>query len=119
MRKNVSIKDVEMVREIVSQKHVVDFFKSWLDSNNVEFHVTRAIFDTIEIKCRYYDQNLECQKEYTFIVDLGDRSKCKVSVILEGLYQSEEIDILLQFTRLFENQIGSHLRLNEFKEKQS
>ena len=115
MRKNVSIKDVEMVREIVSQKHVVDFFKSWLDSNNVEFHVTRSIFDKIEIKCRYYDQNLECQKEYTFIVDLDDRSKCKVSVILEGLYQSEEIDILLQFTRLFENQIGSHLRLNEFK----
>lgn len=115
MRKNVSIKDVEMVREIVSQKHVVDFFKSWLDSNNVEFHVTKAIFDKIEIKCRYYDQNLECQKEYTFIVDLGDRSKCKVSVILEGLYSSEEIDALLQSTRLLTNQISSHLRLIESK----
>lgn len=115
MRKNVSIKDVAMVREIVAQKHIVDFFKSWLDSNNVSFNVTKAIFDTIEIKCRYYNQKLECQEEYTFIADLGDRSDCKVSVILEGLYQSEEIDILLQFTRLFTNQIGSHLRLIESK----
>lgn len=115
MRKNVSIKDVVMIKEIVAQKHVVDFFKSWLDSNSVSFKVTKAIFDTIEIKCRYYDQNLECQKEYVFIVDLCDRSKCKVSVILEGLYSSEEIDVLLQFTRLFENQIGSHLRLIESK----
>ena len=115
MRKNVSIKDVAMIKEIVAQKHVVDFFKSWLDSDNVSFSVTKSIFDTIEIKCRYYDQKLECQEEYTFIADLGDRSDCKVSVILEGLYSSDEIDVLLQFTRLLTNQIGSHLRLIESK----
>ena len=115
MRKNVSIKDVAMVREIVAQKHFVDFFKSWLDSSNVSFSVSKAIFDTIEIKCRYYNQKLECQEEYKFIADLGDRNDCKVSVILEGLYSSEEIDVLLQFTRLLTNQIGSHLRLIESK----
>lgn len=117
MRKNVSIKDVAMIKEIVAQKHVVDFFKSWLDSSNVSFKVAKAIFDTIEIKCRYYDQNLECQKEYVFIVDLCDRSKCKVSVILEGLYSSEEINTLLQFTRMLTNQIGSHLRLQESRKE--
>lgn len=115
MRKNVSIKDVEMIREIVSQKHVVDFFKSWLDSNNVEFHVTRAIFDTIEIKCRYYDQKFDYRDEYIFIVDLKNRSNCKVSALLEGLYSSDEIDSLLQFTRLLTNQISSHFRLIESK----
>lgn len=115
MRKNVSIKDVAMIEEIVSQKQVVDFFKSWLDSNDVSFSVSKAIFDTIEIKCRYYNQKLECQEEYKFIADLSDRSKCEVSVILEGLYSSEKINALLQFTRLLENQIGSHLRLIESK----
>lgn len=115
MHKNVSAKDVEMIREIVEQKHVVDFFKSWLDSSNVSFRVTKSLFDTVEVKCRYYDQKSECQGEYAFIVDLSDRSNCKVSVILEGLYSSEEIDALLQFTRLLTNQISSHLRLIESK----
>lgn len=115
MRKNVSVLDIAMIKEIVSQKHVVDFFKSWLDSNNVEFYASKAIFDTIEIKCRYYNQELDCLEEYKFIADISDRSKCKVSVILEGLYSSEKINVLLQFTRLLENQIGSHLRLIESK----
>lgn len=115
MHKNVSAKDVEMIREIVEQKHVVDFFKSWLDSSNISFRVTRSSFDTVEVKCRYYDQKSERQEEYAFIADLSDRSNCKVSVILEGLYSSEEIDALLQFTRLLTNQIGSHIRLNESK----
>ena len=115
MRKNASVKDIATIREIVSQKQVIDFFKSWLNVDHVEFRVSRAIFDTIEIKCRYYDQKLDCQEEYKFIVDIGDRSKCKVSVILEGLYSSDEIDSLLQFTRLLTNQIGSHFRLIESK----
>ena len=119
MRKNVSVTDVELIREIVAQKQVVDFFKSRLDSSNVDFHVTKSLFDTVEIKCRYYNQKTDCQEEYVFIVDLSDRSNCKVSVLLEGLYSSDEIDALLQFTRLLTNQIGSHIRLIEHREKQS
>lgn len=115
MRKNVSIEDVAMVREIVSQKQVIDFFKSWLNVDHVEFRVSKEIFDTIEIKCRYYNQKLECQEEYKFIADIGDRSSCKVSALLEGLYSSDEIDSLLQFTRLLTNQISSHFRLIESK----
>ena len=115
MRKNVSVKDIATIKEIVSQKQVIDFFKSWLDSDNVSFSVSKAIFDTIEIRCRYYNQKLECQEEYKFIADLGDRSNCKVSALLEGLYSSDEIDSLLQFTRLLMNQIGSHFRLIESK----
>ena len=115
MRKNVSIKDVVMIKEIVAQKHVVDFFKSWLDSNSVSFKVTKAIFDTIEVKCRYYNQKFDYRDEYVFIVDLKDRSNCKVSALLEGLYSSDEIDSLLQFTRLLTNQIGTHFRLIESK----
>ena len=117
MHRNVSAKDVVMIKEIVSQKHVIDFFKSWLNSNSVEFHVTKEIFDKIEVRCRYYNQKFEYHDDYKFIVDLCDRSKCEVSVLLEGLYSSDEIDTLLQFTRLLTNQIGSQLRLNESKER--
>lgn len=117
MHRNVSAKDVVMIKEIVSQKHVIDFFKSWLNSNSVEFYVTKEIFDKIEVRCRYYNQKFEYHDDYKFIVDFCDRSKCEVSVLLEGLYSSDEIDTLLQFTRLLTNQIGSQLRLNESKER--
>lgn len=117
MRRNVSAKDVVMIKEIVSQKHVVDFFKSWLNSNDVEFYVTKEIFDKIEVRCRYYDQKFEYHDDYKFIVDLCDRSKCEVSVLLEGLYSSDEINTLLQFTRMLTNQIGSHLRLQESRKE--
>lgn len=115
MRKNVSVKDIATIREIVSQKQVIDFFKSWLNVDHVEFRVSRAIFDTIEIKCRYYNQKFDYRDEYIFIVDLKDRSNCKVSALLEGSYSSDEIDSLLQFTRLLTNQISSHFRLIESK----
>ena len=117
MHRNVSAKDVVMIKEIVSQKNVLDFFKSWLNSNDVSFHVTKEIFDKIEVRCRYYNQKFEYHDDYKFIVDCCDRSKCEVSVLLEGLYSSDEIDALLQFTRLLKSQIGSHLRLNESKER--
>ena len=115
MRKNVSAKDVEIIKEIVEQKQVVDFFKSWLDLINVDFYVTKSLFDTVEVKCRYYNQKFDYRDEYIFIVDLKDRSNCKVSALLEGLYSSDEIDSLLEFTRLLTNQIGSHFRLIESK----
>lgn len=116
MRKNVSIKDVEIIKEIVEQKQVVDFFKSWLDLINVDFYVTKSLFDTVEVKCRYCNQKVDYQDKYIFIVDLKDRSNCKVSALLEGLYSSDDIDSLLQFTRLLTNQISSHFRLIESKE---
>ena len=109
MNKNVFIEDVTMIKEILSQKHIVDFFKSWLNSNDVELRVTRSTFDRIEIKCRYYNQKFDYHGDYKFIVDLCDRSKCEVSVLLEGLYSSDEIDSLLQLTRLLTNQIRSVL----------
>lgn len=117
MHRNVSAKDVVMIKEIVSQKNVVDFFKSWLNSNDVEFHVTKEIFDKIEVRCRYYNQKFEYHDDYKFIVDLCDRCKCEVSVLLEGLYSSDEINTLLQFTRMLTNQIGSHLRLQESRKE--
>lgn len=117
MHRNVSAKDVRMIKELVSQKNVVDFFKSWLNSNDVEFHVTKEIFDKIEVRCRYYNQKFDYHDDYKFIVDLCDRSKCEVSVLLEGLYSSDEIDALLQFTRLLMNQIGSQLRLQESRKE--
>lgn len=116
MHRNVSAKDVVMIKEIVSQKHVIDFFKSWLDLINVDFYVTKSLFDTVEVRCRYYNQKFDYRDKYIFIVDLKDRSNCKVSALLEGLYSSDEIDSLLQFTRLLTNQISSHFRLIESKE---
>lgn len=119
MHKNVSMKDVELIREIVTQKNVLDFFKYWLESNDVSFFVTKAPLDMIEIKCKYLNQKIDLYEEYKFMLKLNYRDRSEVSVLLEGLYSSDEIDILLQSTRMLMNQIDSHLRLIEHKEKQS
>lgn len=105
MRKNVSSLDIAMVRDVVSQQHVLDFFRSQLNSEDVRFRVGRSVFDLIEIDCRYYNRGLGYQDKYSFVVDLNDRSSCNVSVILEGLYNGDDLHMLLQLQRMLENQI--------------
>lgn len=105
MRKNVSSPDIVMVRDVVSQQHVLDFFKLQLHSEDIRFEVRRSIFDKIEIDCRYYNRELDYQDKYSFIVDLNYRSSCNVSVILEGLYSGNDLYMLLQLERILDNQI--------------
>lgn len=105
MRKNVSSLDIAMVRDVVSKQHVLDFFKLQLHSEDIRFEVRRSIFDKIEIDCCYYNRELDYQDKYSFVVDLNDRVSCNVSVILEGLYNGNDLYTLLQLQRILENQI--------------
>ena len=105
MRKNVSSLDIAMVRDVVSQQHVLDFFKLQLHSEDIRFRVGRSPFDRIEIDCCYYNRELDYQDKYSFVVDLNDQSSCEVSVILEGLYDGNDLYMLLQLQRILENQI--------------
>lgn len=105
MRKNVSSLDMTMVRDVVSQQHVLDFFKLQLHSEDIRFEVRRSIFDKIEIDCCYYNRELDYQDKYSFVVDLNDRISCNVSVILEGLYSGNDLYMLLQLERILDNQI--------------
>lgn len=105
MRKNVSSLDMAMVRDVVSQQHVLDFFRLQLHSEDIRFRVGRSPFDRIEIDCCYYDRELDYQDKYRFVVDLNDRSSCNVSVILEGLYSGNDLYMLLQLERILDNQI--------------
>lgn len=105
MRKNVSSQDITMIKDVLSQQHVLDFFKLQLHSEDIRFEVRRSIFDKIEIDCCYYDRELDYQDKYSFVVDLNDRSSCNVSVILEGLYNGNDLYMLLQLQRILENQI--------------
>lgn len=105
MRKNVSSLDVAMIKDVLSQQHVLNFFRLQLHSEDIRFEVRRSIFDKIEIDCRYYNQELDYQDKYSFVVDLNDRISCNVSVILEGLYSGNDLYMLLQLQRILENQI--------------
>lgn len=105
MRKNVSSLDMAMVRDVVSQQHVLDFFKLQLHSEDIRFRVSRAPFDRIEIDCHYYDREMDYQKTCNFVVDLNDRVSCDVSVILDGLYDGNDLYMLLQLQRILDNQI--------------
>ena len=105
MRKNLSSLDIEMIKDVLSQQQVLEFFKLQLHSEDIRFEVRRSIFDKIEIDCRYYNQELDYQDKYSFVVDLNDRSSCDVSVILEGLYNGNDLYMLLQLQRILENQI--------------
>lgn len=105
MRKNVSSLDITMIKDVLSQQHVLDFFRLQLHSEDIRFEVLRSIFDKIEIDCRYYNQELDYQDKYSFVVDLNDRISCNVSVILEGLYSGNDLYMLLQLERILDNQI--------------
>lgn len=105
MRKNVSSLDITMIKDVLSQQHVLDFFRLQLHSEDIRFEVRRSIFDKIEIDCRYYNQELDYQDKYSFVVDLNDRISCNVSVILEGLYSGNDLYMLLQLQRILDNQI--------------
>ena len=105
MRKNVSSLDITMIKDVLSQQHVLDFFPLQLHSEDIRFEVRRSIFDKIEIDCRYYNQELDYQDKYSFVVDLNDRISCNVSVILEGLYSGNDLYMLLQLQRILDNQI--------------
>ena len=105
MRKNLSSLDIEMIKDVLSQQHVLEFFKLQLHSEDIRFEVRRSIFDKIEIDCRYYNQELDYQDKYSFVVDLNDRISCNVSIILEGLYNDNDLYMLLQLQRILENQI--------------
>lgn len=105
MRKNLSSLDIEMIKDVLSQRHVLEFFKLQLHSEDIRFEVRRSIFDKIEIDCRYYNQELDYQDKYSFVVDLNDRISCNVSIILEGLYNGNDLYMLLQLQRILENQI--------------
>lgn len=105
MRKNVSSLDIVMIKDVLSQQHVLDFFRLQLYSEDIRFRVGRSPFDRIEIDCRYYDRELDYQKTYNFIVDLKDRKVCDVSVILDGLYDGNDLYTILQLERILENQI--------------
>lgn len=105
MRKNVSSQDIAMIKDVLSQQHVLDFFRLQLHSEDIRFCVGRSPFDRIEIDCCYYNRELDYQDKYSFVVDLNDRSSCNVSVILEGLYNGNDLYMLLQLQRILENQI--------------
>lgn len=105
MRKNVSSLDIAMIKDVLSQQHVLNFFRLQLHSEDIRFEVRRSIFDKIEIDCRYYNQELDYQDKYSFVVDLNDRISCNVSVILEGLYSGNDLYMLLQLERILDNQI--------------
>lgn len=105
MRKNVSSLDIAMIKDVLSQQHVLNFFRLQLHSEDIRFEVRRSIFDKIEIDCRYYNQELDYQDKYSFVVDLNDRISCNVSVILEGLYGGNDLYMLLQLERILDNQI--------------
>ena len=105
MRKNVSSLDIAMIKDVLSHQHVLNFFRLQLHSEDIRFEVRRSIFDKIEIDCRYYNQELDYQDKYSFVVDLNDRMSCDVSVILEGLYSGNDLYMLLQLERILENQI--------------
>ena len=105
MRKNVSSQDIAMIKDVLSQQHVLDFFRLQLHSEDIRFRVGRSPFDRIEIDCHYYNRELDYQDKYSFVVDLNDRSSCNVSVILEGLYIGNDLYMLLQLQRILENQI--------------
>lgn len=105
MRKNVSSLDIVMLKDVLSQQHVLNFFRLQLHSEDIRFEVRRSIFDKIEIDCRYYNRELEYQDKYSLVVDLNDRSSCNVSVILEGLYNGNDLYMILQLQRILENQI--------------
>lgn len=104
MRKNVSSPDIVMIKDVLSQQHVLDFFRLQLHSEDIRFRVGRSPFDRIEIDC-YYNQELDYQDKYSFVVDLNDRISCNVSVILEGLYSGNDLYMLLQLERILDNQI--------------
>lgn len=105
MRKNLSSLDIEMIKDVLSQQHVLEFFKLQLHSEDIRFRVGRSPFDRIEIDCCYYNRELDYQDKYSFIVDLNDRISCNVSVILEGLYSGNDLYMLLQLERILDNQI--------------
>lgn len=105
MRKNVSSLDITMIKDVLSKQHVLDFFKLQLHSEDIRFEVHRSIFDKIEIDCCYYNRELDYQDKYSFVVDLNDQSSCDVSIILEGLYNGNDLYTLLQLQRILENQI--------------
>lgn len=105
MRKNVSSLDIAMIKDVLSQRHVLNFFRLQLHSEDIRFEVRRSIFDKIEIDCRYYNRELDYQDKYSFVVDLNDRMSCDVSVILEGLYSGNDLYMLLQLERILDNQI--------------
>lgn len=105
MRKNLSSLDIEMIKDVLSQQHVLEFFKLQLHSEDIRFRVSRSPFDRIEIDCHYYDREIDYQKTYSFIVNLNDRISCNVSVILEGLYSGNDLYMLLQLERILDNQI--------------
>lgn len=105
MRKNVSSLDIEMIKDVLSQHHVLEFFRLQLHSEDIRFRVSRSPFDRIEIDCRYYDREMDYQKTYNFVVDLNDRVSCDVSVILDGLYDGNDLYMLLQLQRILDNQI--------------
>ena len=105
MRKNLSSLDIEMIKDVLSQQHILNFFKLQLHSEDIRFEVRRSIFDKIEIDCHYYNRELDYQDKYSFVVDLNDRISCNVSVILEGLYSGNDLYMLLQLQRILENQI--------------
>lgn len=107
MRKNVSSLDISMIKDVLSQQHVLDFFKLQLHSEDIRFEVRRSIFDKIEIDCCYYNRELDYQDKYSFVADLNDQSSCDVSMILEGLYDGNDLYMLLQLQRILENQIDA------------
>ena len=110
MRKNVSITDIAMIKNVLSQQHVLDFFRLQLHSEDVRFEVRRSIFEKIEIGCRYYDREIDTRHTYKFVVDLNDRVMCDVSVILEGAYSGNDLYTILQLERILDNQIDVAMR---------
>lgn len=110
MRRNVSSLDIVMIKDVLSQQHVLDFFRLQLHSEDIRFRVGRSPFDRIEIDCHYHDREMDYQKTYNFIVNLNDRSSCDVSVILDGLYDGNDLYMLLQLQRILENQIDDAMQ---------
>lgn len=105
MRKNVSNLDITMIKDVLSQQHVLNFFRLQLHSEDIRFRVSRSPFDRIEIDCCCHNRELDYQDKYSFVVDLNDQSSCDVSIILEGLYNGKDLYMLLQLQRILENQI--------------